>query len=161
MVLATREYVDNLITATMTAHEKSTNHPNASTKSKGFVQLNSAIDSNLENQAATPLAVKKVNDNVNYAHARINDVHEYAKSINNEVISAHNRISQVHGFSINVNERINSIVDTFQPDYNETRMYSHDKRFYIVIRDDGTMGMYSHVKNDIAWFINHEGWFGG
>ena len=58
VVLATREYVDDLITATMTAHEKSTNHPNATTKSKGFVQLNSAIDSNLENQAATPLAIK-------------------------------------------------------------------------------------------------------
>ena len=62
VVLATREYVDDLITATMTAHEKSTNHPNATTKSKGFVQLNSAIDSNLENQAATPLAIKKTYD---------------------------------------------------------------------------------------------------
>ena len=73
VVLATREYVDNLITATMTAHEKSTNHPNASTKSKGFVQLNSAIDSNLENQAATPLAVKKTYDLANGAVKRSGD----------------------------------------------------------------------------------------
>ena len=65
VVLATRQYVDDLITSKMTAHEKSTNHPNATTKSKGFVQLNSAIDSNLENQAATPLAVKKTYDLAN------------------------------------------------------------------------------------------------
>ena len=73
VVLATREYVDNLITAKMTAHEKSTNHPNASTKSKGFVQLNSAIDSNLENQAATPLAVKKAYDLANGAIKKTGD----------------------------------------------------------------------------------------
>ena len=73
VILATRQYVDNLITARMTAHEKSTNHPNATTKSKGFVQLNSAIDSNLENQAATPLAVKKVYDLANGAVKRSGD----------------------------------------------------------------------------------------
>ena len=73
VVLATREYVDDLITAKMTAHEKSTNHPNASTKSKGFVQLNSAIDSNLENQAATPLAVKTAYDVANGAVKRSGD----------------------------------------------------------------------------------------
>ena len=62
VILATRQYVDNLITARMTAHERSTNHPTATTSSKGFVQLNSATDLTIENQAATPLAVKKVND---------------------------------------------------------------------------------------------------
>ena len=62
VILATRQYVDNLITARMTAHEKSTNHPTATTSSKGFVQLNSATDLTIENQAATPLAVKKVNN---------------------------------------------------------------------------------------------------
>ena len=73
VVLATRQYVDDLITSKMTAHEKSTNHPNATTKSKGFVQLNSAIDSNLENQAATPLAVKKVYDLANGAVKKTGD----------------------------------------------------------------------------------------
>lgn len=62
VILATRQYVDNLITARMTAHERSTNHPTATTSSKGFVQLNSATNLTIENQAATPLAVKKVND---------------------------------------------------------------------------------------------------
>ena len=189
VVLATREYVDNLITAKMTAHEKSTNHPNATTSSKGFVQLNSSIDSNLENQASTPLAVKKVNDNVNYAHARINDVHEYAKGIDNNVVFAHNRISQVHDYSkevdgrvtlannritdvheyakavnnnVNyVNDRVNIITDKFQTDNYESRIYSHDKRVYIVIRDDGIMGMYSHVKNEFVWYVNHDGWMNG
>ncbi|WP_392565137.1 phage tail protein [Utexia brackfieldae] len=53
-VLATRKYVDNVIAE----HEKSTDHPDASISEKGFVQLNSAINSTAENQAATPKAVK-------------------------------------------------------------------------------------------------------
>ena len=182
VVLATRQYVDDLITSKMTAHEKSTNHPNATTKSKGFVQLNSAIDSNLENQAATPLAVKKVNDNVIHAHARINGVDEYAKSINNEVVSAHsrisqvhnyskevdgrvtlanNRISQVHDYSKVVSGRVDNIADKFQPSGFESRMYSQDKRFYQVVRDDGLVGMYSLVKKGFSWSINHDGWIDG
>ena len=182
VVLATRQYVDDLITSKMTAHEKSTNHPNATTSSKGFVQLNSAIDANLENQAATPLAVKKVNDNVIHAHARINNVDEYAKSINNEVVSAHyrisqvhnyskevdgrvtlanNRISQVHDYSKVVSGRVDNIADKFQSSGFESRMYSQDKRFYQVVRDDGLVGMYSLVKKGFSWSINHDGWIDG
>ena len=67
VVLATRQYVDGLITAKMTAHEKSTNHPNATTKSKGFVQLNSETNSLSETEAATPFAVKKAYDEANNA----------------------------------------------------------------------------------------------
>ena len=59
---ATQKYVNDTITAKITAHEKSTNHPDATTSAKGFVQLNSAINSKLETQAATPRAVKKVYD---------------------------------------------------------------------------------------------------
>jgi Phage-related tail fibre protein len=59
VVLAPRQYVNDLIAKKIANHEQTTNHPNATTNSKGFVQLNSAIDSNLENQAATPFAVKK------------------------------------------------------------------------------------------------------
>ena len=182
VVLATRQYVDDLITSKMTAHEKSTNHPNATTKSKGFVQLNSAIDSNIENQAATPLAVKKVNDNVIFAHDRISQVHdyskeinnkvvlannritnvnEYAKSINNEVVSAHNRISQVHDFSKAVNGKVDDLVDKFQPSGVESRVYSADKRVYMLIRNDGVLGMYSTVKKGFAWQVNHDGWMDG
>ena len=70
---ATQKYVNDTITAKITAHEKSTNHPNATTRAKGFVQLNSAINSNLETQAATPLAVKKVYDVANGAVKRAGD----------------------------------------------------------------------------------------
>ena len=78
VILATRQYVDNLITARMTAHEKSTNHPTATTSSKGFVQLNSATNLTIENQAATPLAVKKVNEAVKRVDERVNIVNDIA-----------------------------------------------------------------------------------
>ena len=70
---ATQKYVNDTITAKITAHEKSTNHPNATTSAKGFVQLNSAINSKLETQAATPLAVKKVYDVAKGAVKRAGD----------------------------------------------------------------------------------------
>ena len=78
VILATRQYVDNLITARMTTHEKSTNHPTATTSSKGFVQLNSATDSTIENQAATPLAVKKVNEAVRRVDEKVKIVNDIA-----------------------------------------------------------------------------------
>lgn len=43
-------------------HEKSRNHPDATTKEKGFVQLSSETGSDDESKAATPKAVKAVND---------------------------------------------------------------------------------------------------
>lgn len=46
-------------------HEKSRNHPDASTTEKGFVQLSSATDSDSETLASTPKAVKAANDNAN------------------------------------------------------------------------------------------------
>lgn len=61
VVLATRDYVDNAITA----HAKSRNHPDASTGAKGFVQLSSAIDSTSEVLAATPKAAKTAYDLAN------------------------------------------------------------------------------------------------
>lgn len=46
-------------------HEQSRNHPDATTREKGFVQLSSATDSVSEILAATPKAVKAANDNAN------------------------------------------------------------------------------------------------
>lgn len=46
-------------------HEQSRNHPDASTSEKGFVRLSSATDSDSEELAATPKALKAVNDNAN------------------------------------------------------------------------------------------------
>lgn len=63
VVLATRDYVDNAITA----HAKSRNHPDATTAAKGFVQLSSATNSGSEALAATPKAVKSAYDLANNA----------------------------------------------------------------------------------------------
>ncbi|EFT7228853.1 phage tail protein [Salmonella enterica] len=54
---------DQAASNALSEHEKSRNHPDASTDEKGFVQLSSAIDSDSEKLAATPKAVKAANDN--------------------------------------------------------------------------------------------------
>ncbi|EIB3980906.1 phage tail protein [Salmonella enterica] len=46
-------------------HEQSRNHPDATTREKGFVQLNSDTNSESESLAATPKAVKAAMDNAN------------------------------------------------------------------------------------------------
>ncbi|EOK4076211.1 phage tail protein [Escherichia coli] len=46
-------------------HEQSRNHPDASISEKGFVQLSNATNSDSETLAATPKAVKAVNENAN------------------------------------------------------------------------------------------------
>ena len=140
VVLATRQYTNDQITAKITAHEKSTNHPTATTSSKGFVQLNSATNSTIESQAATPKAV--------------HDTFEYVRFTDQKAQSAYDHAGAAHN-------RIDPIADKFQPSGFETRMYSQDKRFYQLVRDDGLVGMYSLVKNDFSWFINHDGWIGG
>ncbi|PHM51743.1 phage tail protein [Xenorhabdus sp. KK7.4] len=58
VVLATREYADAVVAKTISDHEKSRRHPDATLKEKGFVSLSNATDSNSEAQAATPKAVK-------------------------------------------------------------------------------------------------------
>ncbi|MDQ9126281.1 phage tail protein [Serratia fonticola] len=58
MVMATRDFV----AAAINDHAKSRNHPDATTAAKGFVQLSSVTNSTSEAQAATPKAVKAVND---------------------------------------------------------------------------------------------------
>ena len=140
VVLASRQYVDNLIINKLAIHEKSTNHPNASTSSKGFVQLNSATNSTIESQAATPKAV--------------HDTFEYVRFTDQKAQSAFDHANAAHN-------RIDPIVDKFQPSAFETRTYSQDKRFYHLVRDDGLVGMYSLVKNDFSWHINHDGWIAG
>lgn len=61
LIIATEEYVNNLLAE----HEASRRHPDGTLTDKGFVQLNSAVDSNSEILAATPKAVKAANDNAN------------------------------------------------------------------------------------------------
>lgn len=60
-VMATQDYVDDKLAE----HEQSRNHPDATLKEKGFVQLSSATDSASESHAATPKAVKAAYDLAN------------------------------------------------------------------------------------------------
>ncbi|UUE36560.1 phage tail protein [Pectobacterium aroidearum] len=61
VVLATRDYVDNALAE----HEKNRKHPDGTLTAKGFVQLSNATNSDSEQLAATPKAVKAANDNAN------------------------------------------------------------------------------------------------
>ena len=60
-VMATQDYVDDKLAV----HERSRNHPDATLKEKGFVQLSSDTDSTSESVAATPKAVKAAYDLAN------------------------------------------------------------------------------------------------
>ncbi|EHH6749790.1 phage tail protein [Escherichia coli] len=61
MLMASVDYVDDKLKE----HEQSRRHPDASLTAKGFTQLSSATNSISETLAATPKAVKAVNDNAN------------------------------------------------------------------------------------------------
>ncbi|WP_260863238.1 phage tail protein [Citrobacter sp. Marseille-Q6884] len=56
---------DQVASDALKKHEQSRNHPDATTSAKGFVQLSSATDSDSEKLAATPKALKAVNENAN------------------------------------------------------------------------------------------------
>ncbi|WP_343530307.1 phage tail protein, partial [Yokenella regensburgei] len=81
VVLATRQYVDdrvievkNYADGLMRAHEQSRNHPDATTTTKGFTQLNSSVTDDRETQAATPKAIKIAMDNANARLAKERDL---------------------------------------------------------------------------------------
>ncbi|HID9456781.1 TPA: phage tail protein [Serratia marcescens] len=78
-VLATRDFVDDAIKA----HEETRNHPDASTTAKGLVQLSSATTSNDETKAATPKAVKDVNDASAKKAANLSDLADKAAARGN------------------------------------------------------------------------------
>ncbi|CAI0906686.1 phage tail protein [Serratia proteamaculans] len=69
-VLATKNFVADAIKD----HEKTRNHPAASTTAKGLVQLSSATTSAEETKAATPKAVKAVNDASAKKSANLSDL---------------------------------------------------------------------------------------
>ncbi|ENQ8541685.1 phage tail protein [Salmonella enterica] len=68
-------------------HEQSRNHPDATTREKGFVQLSSETNSDSEALAATPKAVKSAMDNANGRLAKnsnggdIQDKKQFARTI--------------------------------------------------------------------------------
>ncbi|MDM3549872.1 phage tail protein [Serratia nevei] len=78
-VLATKDYVTDAITA----HEKTRNHPDASTTAKGLVQLSSATTSTDETKASTPKALKTVSDASMKKAANLSDVADKAAARGN------------------------------------------------------------------------------
>ncbi|HEJ7172244.1 TPA: phage tail protein [Serratia marcescens] len=78
-VLATKDYVTDAITA----HEKTRNHPDASTTAKGLVQLSSATTSTDETKASTPKALKAVNDASMKKDANLSDLSDKAAARGN------------------------------------------------------------------------------
>ncbi|MCP1107500.1 phage tail protein [Serratia nevei] len=69
-VLATKDYVTDAIVE----HEKTRNHPDASTTAKGLVQLSSATTSTDETKASTPKALKTVSDASMKKDANLSDL---------------------------------------------------------------------------------------
>ncbi|WP_339053133.1 phage tail protein [Arsenophonus endosymbiont of Crataerina pallida] len=73
--------------AALTAHTRSRNHPDASVSEKGFVRLSNANQSSSETEAATPKAVKIVNDRLNAvidsAPSTLDTLNKLAKAIDN------------------------------------------------------------------------------
>lgn len=78
-VLATKDFVADAIAA----HEKTRNHPEASTTAKGMVQLSSATNSLDETKAATPKAVKDVSDASAKKAANLSDLADKAAARGN------------------------------------------------------------------------------
>ncbi|MBH2560687.1 phage tail protein [Serratia ureilytica] len=78
-VLATKDFVTDAIAA----HEKTRNHPDASTTAKGLVQLSSATTSTDETKASTPKALKAVSDASMKKAANLSDLPDKAAARGN------------------------------------------------------------------------------
>ncbi|MGQ5837753.1 phage tail-collar fiber domain-containing protein [Serratia sp. IR-2025] len=78
-VLATKDYVTDAIAS----HEKTRNHPDASTTAKGLVQLSSATTSTDETKASTPKALKTVSDASMKKAANLSDLPDKAAARGN------------------------------------------------------------------------------
>lgn len=78
-VLATKDFVADAIAE----HEKTRNHPDASTTAKGLVQLSSATTSTDETKASTPKALKAVNDASMKKDANLSDLSDKAAARGN------------------------------------------------------------------------------
>ena len=57
----------------------------------------------------------------------------------------------------NAHNKIDEMRDKFELCINESRVHSHDKRFFLFVRDDGVVAMYNRVSNRAAWGFNFDG----
>ncbi|MGH6098815.1 phage tail protein [Citrobacter portucalensis] len=164
-VIEVKSYVDGL----MRNHEQSRNHPDATTTAKGFTQLNSSVTDDRETQSATPKAVKIAMDNANARLAKernLADLPNPALARQNLQLgdsSTKNTGTTANTVAAGDDARItgamqksqngadipdvvkflqNLGLDRIDQDSTETRIWSPDKKFYILIQN-GVWGAYS------------------
>lgn len=70
------------------------------------------------------------------------------------------KIPGLNQFIAQTNSNISTITDKFNTNSIESRIYSHDKRFYLIVRDDGTVGMYNAINNSLMWGFDANGALG-
>ena len=66
-------------------------------------------------------------------------------------------VKTVNANANNAHNKIDEMRDKFELCINESRVHSHDKRFFLLVRDDGVVGMYNHISNRVAWGFDHNG----
>lgn len=66
-------------------------------------------------------------------------------------------VKTVNANANNAHNKIDEMRDKFELCINESRVHSHDKRFFLFVRDDGVVAMYNRVSNKAAWGFNSEG----
>ena len=117
--------------------------PDASLTTKGIVQLNSATNSDSQTEAATLLAVKKTYDRANTANAN-------AISANSNANNAHYKIDAS-------NIILNSLASKFGTIDKESAVFSGDKNYRFVMRNDGWGGVYCESAKKTVWGFNYAG----
>ncbi|MEY0320130.1 phage tail-collar fiber domain-containing protein [Providencia stuartii] len=86
VVLATRDYVNESVKKSIAEHEKSRNHPDATTSTKGFVQLTDILSAD-NNKAITPKLATEINQRAVNAQASANAANTAATNANNNANS--------------------------------------------------------------------------
>ncbi|KFA86233.1 phage tail-collar fiber domain-containing protein [Enterobacter sp. EGD-HP1] len=99
-------------------HEKSRNHPDATTSEKGFTQLSSETGSDSESRAATPKAVKAVNDDLQKVKKSLGTAAE-ADVVTSEKDATQGRIPTVGWMGLGAVSGV-SFTDANIPDFNCT-----------------------------------------
>jgi len=108
LIIATEEYVNNLLAE----HEASRRHPDGTLTAKGFVQLNSAVDSTSEVLAATPKAVKTSYDLAKSANDNANGRVPNTRKVNGKALSADINLTATDVGAYSITDSDNRFVNT-------------------------------------------------
>ncbi|WP_296209027.1 tail fiber protein [Gilliamella sp.] len=60
-------------------------------------------------------------------------------------------------FYTTANRELAGLIDKFEASEFESRVYSHDKRFYLLVRDDGVIGMFNKARGEMPWWFAEDG----